>query len=75
MFCFQYSEMIELGSVEEGSSLVEELIELTSQSLCRLEIKEHFNIVKEIGRGKYGRVMLVTHLCKGKVPQNMFTVA
>ncbi|XP_065126421.1 serine/threonine-protein kinase SBK1 [Paramisgurnus dabryanus] len=57
--------MIELGSVEEGRSLIEELMELTSQSLCKLEIKEHFNIIKEIGRGKYGRVLLVTHRCKG----------
>lgn len=57
--------MIELGSVEEGSSLIDELMELTSQSLCKLEIKEHFNIIKEIGRGKYGRVLLVTHRCKG----------
>ncbi len=57
--------MIELGSVKEGSSLIDELMELTSQSLCQLEIKEHFNIIKEIGRGKYGRVLLVTHRCKG----------
>lgn len=57
--------MIELGSVEEGSSLIDELMELTSQSLCQLEIKEHFNIIKEIGRGKYGHVLLVTHRCKG----------
>ncbi len=47
--------MIELGSMKEGSSLIDELMELTSQSLCQLEIKEHFNIIKEIGRGKYGR--------------------
>lgn len=57
--------MIDLGTVEEGSSLIDELMELTSQSLCQLEIKEHFNIIKEIGRGKYGRVLLVTHRCKG----------
>jgi len=57
--------MIELGSVEEGSSLIDELMKLTSQSLCQLEIKEHFNIIKEIGRGKYGHVLLVTHRCKG----------
>uniref|UniRef100_A0A8C1P5Z3 Si:dkey-8e10.3 n=1 Tax=Cyprinus carpio TaxID=7962 RepID=A0A8C1P5Z3_CYPCA len=50
---------------QEGSSLIDELMELTSQSLCKLEIKEHFNIIKEIGRGKYGRVLLVTHRCKG----------
>ncbi|XP_051949714.1 serine/threonine-protein kinase SBK1 [Xyrauchen texanus] len=57
--------MIELDSVEEGSSLIDELMKLTSQSLCHLEIKEHFNIIKEIGRGKYGQVLLVTHRCKG----------
>uniref|UniRef100_A0A4W4DPE2 Protein kinase domain-containing protein n=1 Tax=Electrophorus electricus TaxID=8005 RepID=A0A4W4DPE2_ELEEL len=44
-----------------GSSPIEEMMELTAQSLCQLEIKDHFNIIKEIGRGKYGRVLLVTH--------------
>lgn len=63
--------MIELGSVEEGSSLIDELMELTSQNLCQLEIKEHFNIIKEIGRGKYGRVLLVTHRCKGMSPRQI----
>ncbi|XP_076860203.1 serine/threonine-protein kinase SBK1 isoform X2 [Brachyhypopomus gauderio] len=57
--------MIELDSVAEGSSPIEEMIELTAQSLCKLEIKDHFNIIKEIGRGKYGRVLLVTHRCRG----------
>ncbi|KAL6459202.1 hypothetical protein MHYP_G00326740 [Metynnis hypsauchen] len=57
--------MIELGSVAEGSSPIEELMELTAQSLCQLDIKEHFNVIKEIGRGKYGRVLLVTHRCRG----------
>uniref|UniRef100_A0A8B9LL20 Serine/threonine-protein kinase SBK1-like n=1 Tax=Astyanax mexicanus TaxID=7994 RepID=A0A8B9LL20_ASTMX len=53
--------MITLGSVPEGSSPIEELMELMAQSLCQLNIKEHFNVIKEIGRGKYGRVLLVTH--------------
>ncbi|XP_053481617.1 serine/threonine-protein kinase SBK1 [Ictalurus furcatus] len=57
--------MIELGPVEDGSSHIEELMELTAQCLSRLEIKEHFNVIKEIGRGKYGRVLLVTHRCRG----------
>lgn len=57
--------MTELGPEEKGSSPIDELIELTAQSLSRLEIKEHFNIIKEIGRGKYGRVLLVTHRCRG----------
>uniref|UniRef100_A0A8B9LNJ5 Serine/threonine-protein kinase SBK1-like n=1 Tax=Astyanax mexicanus TaxID=7994 RepID=A0A8B9LNJ5_ASTMX len=57
--------MITLGSVPEGSSPIEELMELMAQSLCQLNIKEHFNVIKEIGRGKYGRVLLVTHRCRG----------
>ncbi|XP_019718475.1 serine/threonine-protein kinase SBK1 isoform X2 [Hippocampus comes] len=56
-------EMIELG-LPDGS-LIDELIVLTSQSLGQLEIQEHFNIIKEIGRGKYGKVLLVTHRFKG----------
>ncbi|KAJ8395093.1 hypothetical protein AAFF_G00035490 [Aldrovandia affinis] len=46
-------------------SLIDELIELTAQSLKYLEINEHFNVIKEIGRGKYGKVLLVTHRCRG----------
>lgn len=56
--------MIELGM--PAGSLIDELMELTAQSLSHLEIKEHFNIIKEIGRGKYGKVLLVTHRFRGK---------
>ncbi|KAK2851023.1 hypothetical protein Q5P01_007299 [Channa striata] len=55
--------MIELGLAD--GSLIDELIELTAQSLSHLEIQEHFNIIKEIGRGKYGKVLLVTHRFRG----------
>ncbi|XP_029362837.1 serine/threonine-protein kinase SBK1 isoform X2 [Echeneis naucrates] len=55
--------MIELGLAD--GSLIDELMELTAQSLSHLEIQEHFNIVKEIGRGKYGKVLLVTHRFRG----------
>ncbi|XP_031589828.1 serine/threonine-protein kinase SBK1 [Oreochromis aureus] len=55
--------MIELG-LPDGS-LIDELMELTAQSLSHLEIQEHFNIIKEIGRGKYGKVLLVTHRFRG----------
>ncbi|KAF3696529.1 Serine/threonine-protein kinase SBK1 [Channa argus] len=55
--------MIELGLAD--GSLIDELIELTAQSLSHLEIQERFNIVKEIGRGKYGKVLLVTHRFRG----------
>lgn len=55
--------MIQLGSAD--GSLIDELMELTAQSLSQLEIEEHFNVIKEIGRGKYGKVLLVTHRCRG----------
>lgn len=55
--------MIELGLAD--GSLIDELMELTAQSLSHLEIHEHFNILKEIGRGKYGKVLLVTHRFRG----------
>ncbi|XP_029362836.1 serine/threonine-protein kinase SBK1 isoform X1 [Echeneis naucrates] len=58
-----FSAMIELGLAD--GSLIDELMELTAQSLSHLEIQEHFNIVKEIGRGKYGKVLLVTHRFRG----------
>ncbi|XP_006625466.3 serine/threonine-protein kinase SBK1 isoform X1 [Lepisosteus oculatus] len=55
-----------MGEPETANGdLIEELMELTAQSLSTLEIAEHFNIIKEIGRGKYGRVLLVTHRCRG----------
>ncbi|XP_035502256.2 serine/threonine-protein kinase SBK1 [Scophthalmus maximus] len=55
--------MIELGLAD--GSLIDELMELTAQSLSHREIQEHFNVVKEIGRGKYGKVLLVTHRFRG----------
>lgn len=67
-FCFLlypvWVKMIELGLAD--GSLIDELMELTAQSLGNLEIQEHFNIIKEIGRGKYGKVLLVTHRFRGK---------
>lgn len=59
------TQMIELGLSLADGSLIDELMELTAQSLSNLEIQEHFDVVKEIGRGKYGKVLLVTHRFRG----------
>lgn len=64
-------KMIELGLAD--GSLIDELMELTAQSLTHLEIQEHFNIIKEIGRGKYGKVLLVTHRFRGNTNLFVFT--
>uniref|UniRef100_A0A3Q1EQN7 Si:dkey-8e10.3 n=1 Tax=Acanthochromis polyacanthus TaxID=80966 RepID=A0A3Q1EQN7_9TELE len=55
--------MIELDLAD--GSLIDELMELTAQSLGQLEIQERFDVIKEIGRGKYGKVLLVTHRFRG----------
>lgn len=60
---YVWLKMIELD-LPDGN-LIDELMELTAQSLSHLEIQEHFNVIKEIGRGKYGKVLLVTHRFRG----------
>lgn len=64
--------MTESGPTE--GSFIDELMEITAQSLAHLEIQEHFNVIKEIGRGKYGRVLLVTHCFKGRFIRILNTV-
>ncbi|RLV98329.1 hypothetical protein DV515_00010865 [Chloebia gouldiae] len=56
------------AAVPEGAAptKIEELLEITAQSLVRAEVAEHYEVVRELGRGKYGHVMLVTHRQRGK---------
>lgn len=47
-------------------TVLDELLEITAQSLVRAEVAEHYEVIRELGRGKYGHVMLVTHRQRGK---------
>lgn len=47
-------------------TVLDELLEITAQSLVRTEVAEHYEVIRELGRGKYGHVMLVTHRQRGK---------
>ncbi|XP_053307450.1 serine/threonine-protein kinase SBK2-like [Spea bombifrons] len=49
----------------EAARNLEEMIQLTAQSLIRMEIADHYKVVKELGKGKYGQVTLVIHRQKG----------
>lgn len=49
-------------------TVLDELLEITAQSLVRTEVAEHYEVIRELGRGKYGHVMLVTHRQRGKEP-------
>ncbi|NXQ89524.1 SBK2 kinase, partial [Nyctibius grandis] len=46
-------------------TVLDELLEITAQSLVRTEVAEHYEVIRELGRGKYGHVMLVTHRQRG----------
>lgn len=68
----QHSEMAESSAVAAAVSeraaptKLEELLEITAQTLVRAEVAEHYEVIRELGRGKYGHVMLVTHRQRGK---------
>ncbi|XP_052559871.1 serine/threonine-protein kinase SBK2 [Tympanuchus pallidicinctus] len=65
----QSSAMAENSSVAvaptAAPTMLEELLEITAQSLVRTEVAEHYEVIRELGRGKYGHVMLVTHRQRG----------
>ncbi|XP_075430214.1 serine/threonine-protein kinase SBK1-like [Ascaphus truei] len=47
------------SNVSDIELILEGLVTLTSQSLQHTELEEHFHVIKELGRGSYGSVMMV----------------
>lgn len=66
----QHSAMAESSAAAAARTVaptkLDELLEITAQSLVRTEVAEHYEVIRELGRGKYGHVMLVTHRQRGK---------
>ncbi|KAG8434010.1 hypothetical protein GDO86_012392 [Hymenochirus boettgeri] len=54
-----------LNSGLEAANMLAEMMELTAQNLTRMEVSDHYKIIKELGRGKYGQVTLVIHRQRG----------
>ncbi|XP_030053575.1 serine/threonine-protein kinase SBK1 [Microcaecilia unicolor] len=50
----------------ENEAALQEMMELTSQTMPRLELKEHYRVIQELGSGSYGRVLLAEHRKRGK---------
>ncbi|XP_077405194.1 serine/threonine-protein kinase SBK2-like isoform X2 [Vanacampus margaritifer] len=48
-----------------ATRLLDDMCHLTAQSLIRLETSEHFQLVKLLGEGSYGKVMLAVHTKSG----------
>ncbi|CAL1583631.1 unnamed protein product [Knipowitschia caucasica] len=53
------------SSMTPATKLLDELCLLTSQSLISMETAEHFQVLKLLGEGSYGRVMLAVHKQRG----------
>ncbi|XP_034560990.1 serine/threonine-protein kinase SBK2 [Notolabrus celidotus] len=48
-----------------ATKLLDEMCHLTAQSLPAMETSEHFNVLKLLGEGSYGKVMLAVHKKRG----------
>lgn len=44
---------------------LDELCFLSAQSMLGLKVSEHFQVVKLLGEGSYGKVMLAVHRKRG----------
>ncbi|XP_042700418.1 uncharacterized serine/threonine-protein kinase SBK3 [Chrysemys picta bellii] len=56
---------MELPEVEDNAEFLERLMEVTSRSLPQLELQEQYTIIKELGSGTYGNVLLAEHRERG----------
>uniref|UniRef100_A0A3Q2SPH0 Si:ch211-171h4.3 n=1 Tax=Fundulus heteroclitus TaxID=8078 RepID=A0A3Q2SPH0_FUNHE len=48
-----------------ATKLLEEMCHLTAQSLTPMDTSEHFKVLKLLGEGSYGKVMLAVHRKRG----------
>ncbi|XP_038827439.1 serine/threonine-protein kinase SBK1-like [Salvelinus namaycush] len=54
-----------LQAIQAATRLLDEMCHLTAQSLTSLETSDHFQVVKMLGEGSYGKVMLAVHRKRG----------
>ncbi|XP_028928890.1 serine/threonine-protein kinase SBK2 [Ornithorhynchus anatinus] len=57
----------ELSEGQAAALVLEEMLALTSQSLVRTEIGELYHEVRQLGQGRFGRVLLVSHRRRGSL--------
>lgn len=52
--------------VQAAAKLLDEMCHLTAQSLNSMDTSEHFKVLKLLGEGSYGKVMLAVHRKRGE---------
>ena len=63
---FLISCVSRVPSAQAAVRLLDEMCHLTAQSLPSLETQEHYQVVKLLGEGSYGKVMLAVHRIRGE---------
>ena len=53
-------------SPQAATKLLDELCHQSVQSMTSLETEDHFQVIKLLGEGSYGKVMLVVHKKTGQ---------
>lgn len=48
--------------------ILDELQLITAQNLERLEVNKYYEVIRELGKGTYGKVDLVIHKIRGEGP-------
>lgn len=51
---------------QAATKLLDEMCHLTAQSLATMDTSEHFQLLKLMGEGSYGKVMLAVHRKRGE---------
>lgn len=49
--------------------ILDELQLIAAQNLERLEVNKYYEVIRELGKGTYGKVDLVIHKIRGEVTQ------
>lgn len=52
--------------LQAATKLLDEMCHLTAQSLTAMDTSEHFQVLKLLGEGSYGKVMLAVHRKRGE---------
>ncbi|XP_043846820.1 serine/threonine-protein kinase SBK2 isoform X2 [Dromiciops gliroides] len=55
----------ELSEGQAAARALEDMLALSSQTLLQAEVEDLYDEVRQLGRGRFGRVLLVTHRQKG----------
>ncbi|AWP21138.1 putative serine/threonine-protein kinase SBK2-like [Scophthalmus maximus] len=59
------SNLLNMSLHQAATKLLDEMCHLTAQSLTAMDTSEHFKVLKLLGEGSYGKVMLAVHRKRG----------